>query len=119
MHVRTSHVPRFEVEMYPEESLFGKMGITYDSFCKFPLEDKMRYIRQYARGRLKPGEHLWWLEGKPEPEHSLPIQVQLYMHLPQEEKRKLRAEAALLCPQVVKPSRTKNKYNDAVMYLLT
>jgi hypothetical protein len=52
-------------------------------------------------------------------EHTLSLGVKLYMNLPQEEKRRFRAEAALLCPQIVKPSRSKNKYNDATMYLLT
>jgi hypothetical protein len=41
------------------------------------------------------------------------------MGLTQPEKRRLRAEAALLCRQIVKPSRSRNKYNDATMYLLT
>ena len=119
MHVRTSHVPRFEVELFPEESLFEKMGINYDTFRELPLEDKMVHIRKYARGRLKHGERLWWLEDDPAKDHTLPIEVKLYMNLSQDEKRALRAEAALLCPQIVKPSRTKNKYTDAVMYILT
>lgn len=119
MHVRASHVPRFEVEMYAETSLFERLGTTYEEFRRSTPEQKMRYVRQYARARLKPGERLWWLDEKPEPEHSLPLQVRLYMHLPHDEKRALRAEAALLCPQVVKPSRSRNKYSDAVMYLVT
>lgn len=121
MHVRTSHVPRFEVEIGTDKPLFAKFGLTYDDFCALPDEGKMRLIRQYARGRLKEGEHLWWLEEKPEKEqeHSLDLQVRLFMHLEQEEKRRLRAEAALLCPQIVKPSRAKKKYEDAAMYLLT
>ena len=41
------------------------------------------------------------------------------MHLPQDEKRTLRAEAALLCPQICKPSRAKQKYEDVAVYLLT
>lgn len=117
--VRTTHVPRFEVEINPKRSLFKQLGITYKDFSVLPIEEKMRYIRQYARARLKPGERLWWLEAKPEPEHSLPIQVRLYTSLATEEKRKLRAEAALLCPQVVSPARAKHKYDDAVLYLLT
>lgn len=119
MHVRTSHVPRFEVEMNSQDSLFKKMGVTYDEFHILTPEDKMKYIRKYARGRLKNGERLWWLEDKQEQDHTLPIQVQLYMNLPQHEKRRYRAESALLCPQIVKPSRTKNKYNDVTLYLLT
>lgn len=120
MHVRTSHVPRFEVELFPERSLFELMGIPYDKFKDLPMEEKMQHIRAYARGRLKQGERLWWLEDRPdESEHTLPIQARLYTKLPTSEKVKLRAEAALLCPQIVQSGRSRNKYDDAVLYLLT
>jgi hypothetical protein len=119
IHVRTSHVPRFELEIDAKSSLFKKMKISYADFSILPVEKKMHYIRQYAKARLKDGERLWWLEEKPEQEHSLPIQVRLYIDLPQEEKRKLRAEASLLCPKIVGGSRVKNKYNDVALYLLT
>lgn len=119
MHVRTSHVPRFEVEIGTNRSLFKQMETTYEAFSASPMEEKMKKIRAYARSRLKEGEHLWWLEDTPEPEHTLPVGVRLYMNLAQDEKRRMRAESALLCPQIVKPSRSKNKYNDATMYLLT
>jgi hypothetical protein len=119
MHVRTSHVPRFEVEIATEHSLFELMGITYDSFRKLPMDDKMKYIRAYARSRLQKGERLWWLEDNADAEHTLPIQARLYTNLPMEEKTRLRAEAVLLCPTIVKSGRAKNKYDDAVLYLLT
>ncbi len=124
MHVRTSHVPRFEVEIGAEESLFTKFGISYEEFCALTPHDKMTHVRKYARGRLKKGERLWWLEDKPEreQEHSLPLQVRLYMNLEKAEKRQLRAEASLLCPQIVGPSRAgkkTRKYTDATIYLLT
>lgn len=119
MHVRTSHVPRFEIEMGAKEPLFAKLGISYLDFQKLSMHEKMSHIRGYARGRLKPGERLWWLEEDDKPSHSLPLQVRLYMHLTQAEKRKLRAEGSLLSPTVVAGSRVKNKYNDVVMYILT
>ena len=119
IHVRTSHVPRFEVEMHPKQSLFKIMGVSYDDFCRLSIHERMDHIRKYARGRLKKGERLWWLEDTPEKTHTLPLHVKLYMELPQEEKRKLRAEAAILCPQIVKASRSRGKYIDAAMYLLT
>lgn len=124
MHVRTSHVPRFEVEIGTKESLFTKFGISYERFCALSPHEKMTHVRNYARGRLKKGERLWWLEDKPEreQEHSLPLQVRLYMNLEQAEKRQLRAEASLLCPQIVGPSRAgkkTRKYTDATIYLLT
>ncbi|MBK6896309.1 MAG: restriction endonuclease [Alphaproteobacteria bacterium] len=119
MHVRTSHVPRFEVEIGAETSLFQKMGLSYEVFRNLSEEDKMLHIRLYARRRLKKGERLWWLEDKEDSQHSLPLQAKLYTSLEQEEKRRLRAESVLLCPQVLKSSRSKNKYDDAVLYMLT
>lgn len=120
MHVRTSHVPRFEVELFPEKSLFEQLGISYEEFRKLSMQEKMTHIRGYARGRLKKGERLWWLDdGSANTDYSLPIAARLYTELPEEEKLRLRAEAVLLCPQVVKPSRSKNKYDDVALYLLT
>jgi hypothetical protein len=119
VHVRTSHVPRFEVEIAADASLFDLMGITYDEFCKLEMADKMRYIRSYARARLQKGERLWWLDDTNEAEHSLPIQARLYTTLATEEKNKLRAEAVLLCPSIVKSGGFRHKYDDAVLYLLT
>jgi hypothetical protein len=125
IHVRTSHVPRFEVEMSTEQrprqrdSLFTQFGISYNEFATLEMSQKMQYIRAYARGHIGKGEHLWWIEDQPDSGHSLPLQVRLYMNLAQAEKRQLRAEAALLCPEIVKPSRVRGKYEAATMYLLT
>lgn len=119
MHVRTSHVPRFEVEIDTQKSLFEQMGIRYDEFRSLPMEEKMKHIREYARSRLKEGERLWWLEDSPDDEHSLPIQARLYTSLTMPEKRRLRAEAALLCPSIVKSRNVRNKYDDVVLYILT
>jgi hypothetical protein len=120
MHVRTSHVPRFEIDMTSKEPLFEKIGINYVDFRKLDMHDKMKYIRAYARNRLQKGERLWWVEdNEKETKHSLPLEVKLYTHLTQKEKRKLRAEGALLSPKVVSGSRVKNKYDDVVMYILT
>ncbi|MDA8325407.1 MAG: hypothetical protein M0033_04230 [Nitrospiraceae bacterium] len=119
IHVRTSHVPRFEVELFANRSLFETMGISYDDFRLLPMEEKMRHVRTYARRQLRKGERLWWLEDTPDADHTLPIQVRLFTSLTKTEKNRLRAEAALLCPAIVKSGRVRNKYNDAVLYLLT
>lgn len=122
VHVRTSHVPRFEVEVPPANGaipLFQQMGVQYDTFRQLPMSEKMKYIREYARGRLKKGERLWWLEDSAEPEHTLPMQARLYTKLPMDEKTRLRAEAVLLCPRIVESGRSRDKYDDVVLYLLT
>ena len=119
MHVRTSHVPRFEVEIGAQQSLFEQMGVSYDAFRFLDIHEKMQYIRTYARSRLKAGERLWWLEDSLEEEHTLPIQARLYTSLSAEEKQRLRAEAVLLCPRIVSSGRSRNKYDDVVLFLLT
>jgi len=119
VHVRTSHVPRFEVEIGAPRSLFKEMGVSYDDFRVSEMHEKMHYIRQYARERLKKGERLWWLEDAHGEEHTLPIQARLYTQLSNDEKTRLRAEAVLLCPRIVQSGRSRNKYYDVVLYLLT
>lgn len=118
-HVRISHAPRFVLEMDRDSRLFDHMDVDYDAFSQLSPQEKMRHIRKYSRGRLKPGETLWWLEEEPGEEKTLPLEVRVYMRLSAQEKKKLRAEAALLCPEVVKPSRTRNKYDRAALYILT
>lgn len=123
IHVRTSHVPRFEVELpigkaTVKQSLFEEMGIKYDDFRKLQMQDKMKYIRAYAR-KIHPDGRLWWIEDSETDEHTTPIQARLYTNLTTEEKTRLRAEAALLCPNIVKSGRSRNKYDDMVLYLLT
>ena len=115
-HVRVSNSPRFVVDMERNAPpLFERFEISYEDFAVLDDDGKMRHVRDYWRKRLPPGEHLWWLE----PSHTLPINVRLYTHLSQAEKRMYRAEAALLCPQICKGPRSRRKYEDAAMYLLT
>lgn len=120
-HVRTSHVPRFEVSMDEDSpSIFEGMGITYHYFSTLPEEEKMPYVRQYARSRLKEGEHLWWIEDFDGPnERFVPIAARLYTMLDDHEKRCMRAEAALLCPRILNGFRDRLKYGEVALFLLT
>lgn len=120
-HVRTSHVPRFEVSMEEgSPSIFTDMGITYHYFSTLPEEEKMPYVRDYARGRLKEGEHLWWIEDFEGPsERFVPIAARLYTTLSDSEKRQMRAEAAILCPRILNGSRDRLKYGEVALFLLT
>ncbi|MBR3298897.1 MAG: restriction endonuclease [Clostridia bacterium] len=122
MHVRTSHVPRFELEIGSDRSLFNIMGISYDDFSALEMSEKMVYIRNYARSRLKEGEHLWWLDDPSDDSgssHALPLNARLYTNLDMEEKNRMRAEAVLLCPQILSSGRSRHKYDDLVMFMLT
>ena len=124
VHVRTSHVPRFEVELPAtdgerrHESLFEAMKISYDEFSQLDIHEKMRYVREYAK-KKHPGERLWWIDDSGPDEHTLPANIRLYTNLSVEEKLRLRAEAVLLCPNVLKSGRARNKYDDVVMFMLS
>jgi len=115
-HVRISHAPRFVLEMDKDSSLFKKMKISYDDFSRLGPQDKMGHVRKYSRARLKPGERLWWLED--ENSAGRPLAIKLYMNLTNAEKKKMRAEGALMCPQICGGSRQKTKYNDVALFIL-
>lgn len=123
VHVRTSHVPRFEVELSAggeskRPSLFDLMGVPYNEFSKMDIHEKMKHVRAYAR-KIHPNERLWWMGDDDGDAHTLPINIKMYTNLRLEEKTRLRAEALLLCPEILKSGRAKNKYDDAVMFLLS
>jgi hypothetical protein len=119
IHVRTSHLPRFEIEIGGKEPIFKKFGVTYEEFRNYEIHKKMEFVRKYARDRRKEGERMWWLEDRNSEEHSLPIQARLYTKLEEVEKRKLRAQAAILCPEIFKGSRQRDKYDDVALFILT
>lgn len=115
-HVRVSNSPRFVLDLSDDHGmLFQQLPVNYSEFSPLSDDEKMEHVRSYATKRLARGERLWWLE----PSHTLPIQVRMYMNISQTEKRRLRAEAAILCPQICGSPRKKNKYTDAALYLLT
>jgi len=118
-HVRISHAPRFVVEMESPTPFFKNIGVSYQEFSALSASEKMTLVRQYARGRLQPGEQLWWLEDLEEQPHALPMEIKIFRHLPNDTKRKLRAEATLLCPEVVRGGRVRGKYDRAGLYMMT
>jgi hypothetical protein len=120
MHVRTSHVPRFEIDMEAKQSLFERVNVPYERFRVMDMQDKMVVIRKYAKEHVRgSGRRLWWIEDEPDEPHSLPAEVRLYTTLSTPKKLELRAEAAIVSPRIVGSSRERGKYDDAAMYLLT
>lgn len=116
VHVRTTHDPRFEVDMTGNKpSLFDEMGVSYDEFRTLGMLEKMKYVREYSK-RIHPNEHLWWF-GDEEEDNSSPIEMKLYTQLSYEEKNRLRAEGALLCPEILESGRSPVKYLKPFRYL--
>ena len=113
-HVRISHAPRFVVGMDTPagKSLFDTIGISYEDFAVKNPTEKMNEVRKYARSRLKPGERLWWLEE----DHSVDFRLRRYQELSAPEKRQVRADCAVLCPEIVGPRGQADKYSAAVKF---
>ena len=117
-HVFVTRTPHFVIDMEENaSSLFTEIQIKYDEFRRLSSQDKIDLIHKYFRDQLQPGERLWTIQNLTP--RTTPFRVRIYMNLSQGEKEKLRAEAALLSPQICKPPRAKGKYEDAAIYLLT
>ena len=105
------------IDMESSDSFFDDLDIPYEEFVKYSIPEKMIHVRKHVKARISDHEKLWWIDE--EDTHTLPMQVRIYRLLPANEKTKLRAEAALMCPQIFKGSRQKGKYDQAAIYLLT
>ncbi|MDE2949149.1 MAG: restriction endonuclease [Chloroflexota bacterium] len=115
--VRISHSPRYMIDLDIDESFFDELQIPYSEFIEYSIRQKMMYVREHVKARISEHERLWWIDE--ENSHTLPMQVRIYRLLPADVKRTLRAEAALMCPQIFKGSRAKGKYDQVAIYLLT
>ena len=115
--VRISHSPRYMLEMDNDAGFFDDLGIPYNKFNSYSIREKMVHVREHVKARISEHEKLWWIDE--EDSHTLPMEVRIYRLLPTELKVSLRAETALMCPQILKGSRQKGKYDQAAIYLLT
>ncbi|WBL37271.1 hypothetical protein O0235_06790 [Tepidiforma flava] len=123
VHVRTSHVPRFEIDMdlgdrAEGKNIWDRVGISYDEFSAMDPKAKMRIIRDYARMKARGHRVLWWLPDDDELDTALPAEVRLFQELEESEKRRLRAEVSILCPEVVSGGRNRRKYTRAAKLLV-
>ena len=115
--VRISHSPRYMIDMDVDKSFFDNLGIPYSEFISYSIREKMSHVREHVKQRIDEHEKLWWIDE--EDSHTLPMEVRIYRLLPADVKIMLRAETALMCPQIFKGSRQKGKYDQAAIYLLT
>jgi len=101
--VRVTHSPRYMINMNlaAGASIFDKLGTSYDELRLDP--QIITRIKSYYRSQLKDGEELWWLD---EERSTAPI-IKPFSSLPEAEKRRLKAEAMLLFPEIFGSSNVK------------
>lgn len=115
--VRISHSPRYMIDMDGGGNFFRNLNMTLEEFKDLEMKQKMVLVKDDVQKRLKKGERLWWFGD--EQDHTIPVNVRLYRNLPTPIQSDLRAEAALMCPEIFQGSRKRGKYDGIAVYLLT
>lgn len=106
--VAVTHYPRYlvDMELGEDETIFDKMGKTYEEICSCPKP--VEPIVDYYRGLLKPGESLWWIDnGGAEEEVATDIIIRQWNTLDAAHRDRIRIGAMVLFPQLFGNDRTK------------
>ena len=117
--IAVTHSPRYLINMEIEKAntIFSKMGTTYDEFRLSP--DNISQVRKYYRERAierKRVEMPWWITSdNMETAHS--FNIKLWTTLEPSEKRDLQAKCMILFPEALNPAQSKTKYNNTTLWL--
>jgi len=117
--IAVTHSPRYliNMELSENETIFSKMGTTYDDFRTSP--DNIAKVRQYYRERARQQnrqEMPWWITSDNiETGHS--FNIKLWNSLEIWEKRELQAKCMILFPEALNPARNMSKYNNTTLWL--
>lgn len=117
--IAVTHSPRYLIDMTlkENETIFSKMGTTYDEFRTSPdnMEQVRHYFKERARRRNKK-EMPWWITSENvESAHS--FNIKLWNTLEIWEKRELQAKCMILFPEALNPARSATKYNNITLWL--
>lgn len=117
--IAVTHSPRYliNMELGKDETIFSKMGTTYDSFRKY--SDSISLVRKYYRTKAEQQskqEMPWWITSENvEKAHS--FNIKLWNSLEIWEKRDLQAKCMILFPEALSPERSMSKYNNTTLWL--
>ena len=117
--IAVTHSPRYLINMQldKQDTIFAKMGTTYDEFRTSP--DSITMARRYYRERAKQQnrkEMPWWitLDNIDSP-HS--FNIKLWNSLELRDRRVLQAKCMILFPEALNPTTSKTKYNNTTLWL--
>ena len=115
--ISVTHYPRYQIDMElgAGETIFDKMGVTYDELRK--MDNPVVPVSSYYKKQLRPGESLWWAETNIE-ETVAPATVKLWSALTSEEKNFYTVQGYALFPEILGQNSTK-KYQRYALWLAT
>ncbi len=117
--IAVTHSPRYliNMELAKEDTIFSKMGTTYDDFRSSP--DSMSLVRHYYRERAKQQnrqEMPWWITANNH-DRAHSFNIKLWNSLESKEKRELQTKCMILFPEALNPRRNMTKYNNITLWL--
>lgn len=117
--IAVTHSPRYliNMELGKKETIFAKMGTTYDSLrlSKDPIDEVRHYYREKARRENKQ-EMPWWITSDNlESSHS--FNIRLWNTLQDDMKRDLQTKCMILFPEALSPRQSQTKYNQTTLWL--
>jgi len=113
--IAVTHSPRYliDMELGEGESIFNKIGLSYDELRT--QDNPIKSIVSYYRSIAKRGEEPWWMDSGETPELLLKPTVSLWSNLSSEEQTFLRNEAMARFPEIF--SRSGSKYQNLASWL--
>ena len=117
--IAVTHSPRYliNMELDTNDTIFSKMGTTYDNFRTSP--DSISLVRRYYRERAQKKnrqEMPWWITSdNVESAHS--FNIRLWNSLELSEKRELQTKSMILFPEALNPIKSQTKYNNTTLWL--
>lgn len=114
-----THSPRYMInmELKSENTIFSKMGMTYDEFRT--SQDSISLARRYyleQSKRKNRQEMPWWITSE-NIEKAHPFNIRLWNSLELCAKRELKAKCMVLFPEALDPARNMAKYNNTTLWL--
>ena len=116
--ISVTHYPRYKIDMElePGETIFDKMGISYDTLRK--LDNPVAPVSKYYKSQLKEGESLWWATDSDVESHEVPATVKLWSVLSHDEKIQFTVQGYALFPEILSRGNNK-KYQRYALWLAT
>lgn len=113
--ISVTHYPRYQIDMMlPKgETIFDKLGLSYDELRN--LANPITPVAKYYKGKLKPGESLWWAPEENIEETAAPPILRLWSTLSAEEKNTYTIKSYALFPEIL--GRSSTKYQRVALWL--
>lgn len=117
--IAVTHSPRYliNMELADNETIFSKMGTTYDELRTSPeaIDKVRRYYRNKAREENKI-EMPWWITTD-NVEATQSFNITLWNTLSESTKDDLQTKCMILFPEALNPARSQTKYNQTTLWL--